>query len=86
MEEANTKFDKIGEDAPKELDETNARMQAFEESSEFNRWLIKKSEQNLLDFEEQHEKDRNEVMLFKNLRQKTPIHKTKAKEEAKRIT
>ncbi|KAK6943079.1 hypothetical protein RJ641_028456 [Dillenia turbinata] len=93
-EEANAEFDKIGEDALRELDEAGARimeninsqMQAFEESSELNRQEIERSEQNLLDFEEQLEKDKNEGLFFKNLRQKAPTDKAKAKEDAERIT
>ncbi|KAJ6381441.1 hypothetical protein OIU77_030176 [Salix suchowensis] len=92
-EEANAEFDKIGEDALKGLDEAGDRimeniesqMQAFEESAELNRTEIEKNDNKVADFEGQMEKDRNEGMFFKNLGQKAPADKAKAKEEAQRI-
>ncbi|XP_041025196.1 uncharacterized protein LOC121265583 [Juglans microcarpa x Juglans regia] len=92
-EEANAEFDKIGEDALKGLDEASARimeniesrMQAFEESSELNRLEIEKNENEVAEFEGQMEKDRNEGLFFKNLRQRTPAEKSEAKEEMEKI-
>ncbi|KAI4356017.1 hypothetical protein L6164_000071 [Bauhinia variegata] len=93
-EEANAEFDKVGEEALKELDEASARIAAniesqmleFEESAELNREEIQKSENNLVEFEGQIEKDKNEGMFFKNLGQKPPVvDKAKAREEAEKI-
>lgn len=92
-EEANAEFDKIGEDALKELDEAGdrimenikSRMQEFEESAEQNRQEIEESENKVADLEDQMEKDRNEGLFFKNLRQRTPQEKVAAKEEMERI-
>ncbi|KDP24487.1 hypothetical protein JCGZ_25051 [Jatropha curcas] len=92
-EEANAEFDKIGEDALKGLDEAGTRimeniesqMQAFEESAELNKQEIEKNENKIADFEGQIVKDRNEGMFFKNLGQKPPVDKAKAKVEAERI-
>lgn len=93
-EEANAEIDQIGENALKELDEAGARimeniesqMQAFEESAELNKLEIEENEKKLADFEDKIVKDRNEGMFFKNLMQKAPVDKAKAKEEAEKIT
>ncbi|KAL2508573.1 hypothetical protein Fot_32220 [Forsythia ovata] len=93
-EEANAEIDQIGENALRELDEANvrimenseSRMQAFEESAELNKSEIEKNEQTISDFEGQIDRDRNEGLFFKNLRPKTPIEVEKAKEEAEKIT
>ncbi|XP_052174108.1 uncharacterized protein LOC127789279 [Diospyros lotus] len=87
-EEANAEFDQIGEDALKGLDEASARimeniesrMQAFEESAESNKVEIEKNEKMLAEFEGQIDKDRNEGLFFKNLRETKPVEKAKAKE------
>ncbi|KAJ9185331.1 hypothetical protein P3X46_004977 [Hevea brasiliensis] len=92
-EEANAEFDKIGEDAIKGLDEASSRimeniesqMQAFEESAELNRMEIEENDNKLADFEGQIVKDRNEGMFFKNLGQKAPVDKAKAKVETQAI-
>ena len=60
-------------------------MQAFEESVQLNKLDIEKNKKNLADFEYQIEKDRNEGLFFKNLRQRTPSEKANAKEEIKKI-
>lgn len=80
-EEAKAEFDKIGEDALKGLDEAGARITAniesqmleFEESTELNRLEIEESENKIVEFEGQMEKDRNEGLFFKNLGQKAPL-------------
>ncbi|KAJ8753777.1 hypothetical protein K2173_000031 [Erythroxylum novogranatense] len=92
-EEANADFDKVGEDALKGLEEASARimgnieskMQAFEESQELNRVEIEKNDNKLAEFEGKMEKDRNEGLFFKNLSQKPPVDKAKAKQEADKI-
>ncbi|KAI3474716.1 hypothetical protein Pfo_029901 [Paulownia fortunei] len=92
-EEANAEIDQIGENALRELDEAGARimeniesrMQAFEESVELNKMEMEDNEKKVADFEGQIEKDRNEGLFFKNLRQKTPVDKAKAREEAEKI-
>ncbi|OVA17673.1 hypothetical protein BVC80_1835g46 [Macleaya cordata] len=92
-EKANAEFDEIGENALKELDEAGARimenlenkMQAFEETAESNRQEIEMNEKMVVDFEGQIEKDRNEGLFFKNLRQQAPVDQAKAKEETKKI-
>ncbi|KAL2337847.1 hypothetical protein Fmac_012293 [Flemingia macrophylla] len=91
-EEAKADFDKIGEDALKGLDEASARITAniesqmleFEESTELKRQEIEQSENKIVEFEGQMEKERNEGLFFKNLGQKkAPIDKAKAKEVEK---
>lgn len=92
-EEANVEFDEIGENALKQLDEAGTRimenlesqMQAFEESSELSKLEIEKNENILAEFESQIEEERNEGLFFKNLKQRTPEEKEKAKEETKKI-
>lgn len=92
-EEANAEFDQIGENALKELDETSARimeniesrMQAFEESAESNKLELEKNEEKLAEFEGQIEEERNEGLFFKNLGQKKPVEKEKAKDEMEKI-
>lgn len=60
-------------------------MQAFEESSELNRLEIEKNENEVAEFEGQMEKDRNEGLFFKNLRQRTPAEKSEVKAEMEKI-
>lgn len=92
-EEAKAEFDKIGEDALKGLDEAGARITAniesqmleFEESTELNRQEIEESENKIVEFEGQMEKERNEGLFFKNLGQKAPVDKAKAKEDVEKI-
>lgn len=60
-------------------------MQAFEESAEVNRVEIDENKNKFAEFEGQMEKDRNEGMFFKNLGQKAPVDKAKAKEETEKI-
>ncbi|KAL3654944.1 hypothetical protein CASFOL_000730 [Castilleja foliolosa] len=92
-EEANAEIDQIGENALRELDEAGTRimgnienqMQAFEESMEMNKMENEENEKKVADFEGQIEKDRNEGLFFKNLGEKTPVDKAKAKEEAEKI-
>lgn len=60
-------------------------MQAFQESSEMSRLEIEENEKKLADFEGQIEKERNEGLFFKNLRQRTPKEKAEAKEEMEKI-
>ncbi|TKY63436.1 hypothetical protein E2542_SST13308 [Spatholobus suberectus] len=92
-EEANAEFDKVGEDALKGLDEAGARitaniegqMLAFEESTELNRQEIEESENKIVEFEGQMEKERNEGLFFKNLGQKAPVDIAKAQEEVEKI-
>ncbi|XP_022151554.1 uncharacterized protein LOC111019467 [Momordica charantia] len=92
-EEADAEFEKIGEDALKGLDEASARimeniesqMQEFEESVDLNRQEIEKNDDMLAEFEGRIENDRNEGLLFKNLRQSKPVDKAKAKVEMEKI-
>lgn len=67
------------------MDNIEGRMQAFEESSELNKLEIEENEKKLADFEGQIEKDRNDGLFFKNLSQKTPSEKAKAKEEIQKL-
>lgn len=67
------------------MENIESRMQAFEESAELNRLEIERNESKLSEFEGQIEKDRNEGLFFKSLRQKVPVEKAKAKEETKKI-
>ncbi|XVF08245.1 hypothetical protein REPUB_Repub06bG0210000 [Reevesia pubescens] len=67
------------------MENIESQMQAFEESQELNRQEIEKNEDQLEQFEGQIEKDRNEGLFFKNLTEKKPIDKAKAKEEAEKI-
>ncbi|XP_027336570.1 uncharacterized protein LOC113850293 [Abrus precatorius] len=92
-EEAIAEFDKIGEDALKGLDEAGARITAniesqmleFEESTELNRQEIQESENKIVEFEGQIEKERNEGLFFKNLGKKAPDDKASDKEEVEKI-
>ncbi|KAM7526449.1 hypothetical protein LguiA_016351 [Lonicera macranthoides] len=95
-QKANAKFDQIGEEARKEIEQSSERimekldsqMGAFEESAELNRLEIEKSNEELAGFEAQIQRDRNEGMFFKNLGESAPIskkEKAKAKEEAEKI-
>lgn len=67
------------------MENIKSRMQEFEESAEQNRQEIEESENKVADLEDQMEKDRNEGLFFKNLRQRTPQEKVAAKEEMERI-
>ncbi|MBA0577800.1 uncharacterized protein LOC105786535 [Gossypium raimondii] len=92
-EEANAEFDKVGEDALKGLEEASERimeniesqMQAFKESQELNMQEIEMNEDQLAEFEDQMEKERNEGLFFKNLTEKKPIDTAKAMEEAEKV-
>ncbi|KAL5166538.1 hypothetical protein HKD37_18G051477 [Glycine soja] len=88
-EEAKAEFDKIGKDALQGLDEITANIESqmveFEESAELNRQEIQEHEKELGEFEVQMEDGRNEGLFFKNLRRRTPVDKSKAKEEAEKI-
>ncbi|KAM2468127.1 hypothetical protein PS1_009856 [Malus domestica] len=83
QKEANAEFDKIGEDALKDLDEAsdrileniNSRMQAFEESAGVNIEEMEKNENELEAFKGQIEKERNKGLFFKNLTQGKPKKK-----------
>ncbi|URD92762.1 hypothetical protein MUK42_33514 [Musa troglodytarum] len=87
-EDANAEFDQIGENALKELDEASARImekleiraQAFEEAADVNRQEIEKNDRVLEEFEDQIERDRNEGLFFKNLKEKRPAPKDKEAE------
>ncbi|WOL00718.1 hypothetical protein Cni_G09431 [Canna indica] len=90
-EDANAEFDQIGENALKELDEASARImeklesraQAFEEDAEINRQEIEKNNKVLEEFEEKIERDRNEGLFFKNLREKPAVVPREKVAEAK---
>ncbi|KAL5983251.1 hypothetical protein ACLOJK_017335 [Asimina triloba] len=92
-EDANKEFDAVGEDALKELYEAEAeimenmenRMRTFEESTETARQEIEKNDQILKDFEDKIEKDRNEGLFFKNLRERKPQDQAKVQEEAQKL-
>ena len=60
-------------------------MLEFEELNELNRLDIQESENKLVEFEDQMEKDQNEGLFFKSLGQKAPVDKAKAKDEVKKI-
>ena len=60
-------------------------MVEFEESAELNRQEIQEHEKELGEFEVQMEDGRNEGLFFKNLRRRTPVDKSKAKEEAEKM-
>ncbi|GFY93198.1 peptide transporter 1 [Actinidia rufa] len=91
-EKANAELEQIGETL-KELEEASATimenldssMQEFKESAELNKIEIEENEKQLAEFEGQIEKDRNEGLFFKNLRQMKPDEKAKAKEEMEKI-
>eukprot|EP00262_Sarcandra_glabra_P003761 TRINITY_DN14542_c0_g3_i1.p1 TRINITY_DN14542_c0_g3~~TRINITY_DN14542_c0_g3_i1.p1 ORF type:complete len:273 (-),score=52.27 TRINITY_DN14542_c0_g3_i1:243-1061(-) len=92
-EDANVEFDEIAENALKGLDEASARimgnledrMQALEETVESNKLEIEENERKLEEFEDQIEKDRNEGLFFKNLKQAPPQERVEAKEEIQKI-
>lgn len=65
------------------MENIESQMQAFEESAESNKLEIQENEKKLADFQGQIEKDRNEGLFFKNLKQKTPSEKEKGKAKAK---
>lgn len=67
------------------MENIESRMQALEESAESNKLEIQENEKKLADFEDQIEKDRNEGLFFKNLKQKTPVDKAKAKKEMEKL-
>ncbi|KAJ0979605.1 hypothetical protein J5N97_015079 [Dioscorea zingiberensis] len=85
-QEADADFNEIGEKALKDLDDAEARimekmdnqMEALEETSEVRRQEIAKNEQELEDFEEQIERERNQDLFFKSLSQKP----TRGKQQA----
>lgn len=60
-------------------------MLEFEESTELNRQEIEESENKIVEFEGQIEKERNEGLFFKNLGQNAPADKAKAKEDVENI-
>lgn len=67
------------------MENLESRMQAFEETAEVNRQEIEKNEKVLEEFEDQMERDRNEGLFFKNLREKKPTDKAAAKLEAQKL-
>ena len=67
------------------MENMESQMQAFQESSEMSRLEIENNEKKLADFEGQIEKERNEGLFFKNLRQGTTKEKAEAKEEMEKI-
>lgn len=67
------------------LEKLDGKMQALEEIADINREEIEKNEKVLEEFEDQIEKDRNEGLFFKNLREKTPEAKAEAKIEAQKL-
>lgn len=67
------------------MENIESQMQAFEESAELNRREIEDNDNKVADFEGQMVNDRNEGMFFKNLGQKKPTNKAKAKVETERI-
>ncbi|KAG9453922.1 hypothetical protein H6P81_006826 [Aristolochia fimbriata] len=92
-EDANAEFDEVAENARKGLEEASdrimenleSRMQAFEEAAQSNKEEIEKNDKLLADFEEQLDKDRNEGLFFKNLKQKPPQAKQNAAEEVAKL-
>ncbi|XP_068638182.1 uncharacterized protein [Aristolochia californica] len=92
-EEANAEFDQVAENARKGLEEASdrimenleSRMQAFEEAAESNKEEIEKNDKLLADFEDQLDKDRNEGLFFKNLKQKPPQAEVNAAEEVEKL-
>lgn len=62
-----------------------SRMQAFEESVELNKQEIEENEKKLADFVDQMEEEKNEGLFFKNLGQKQPVDKAKAKKETEKM-
>lgn len=67
------------------MENIESRMQAFEESAHLNRLEIEENDSKLSKFEGQIEKDRNEGLFFKSLRQEVPVEKAKAKEGTKKV-
>lgn len=67
------------------MENIESRMQAFEESAHLNRLEIEENDSKLSKFEGQIEKDRNEGLFFKSLRQEMPVEKAKAKEGTKKV-
>lgn len=67
------------------MENIESQMQAFEESAELNKREIEENDNKVADFEGQMVNDRNEGMFFKNLGQKKPTDKAKAKVETERI-
>lgn len=61
------------------MENIESQMQVFEESAELNRQEIEKNDDMLAKFEGQIEEERNEGLFFKNLRQRKPADKVKAK-------
>lgn len=67
------------------MENIESQMQVFEESAELNRQEIEKNDDMLAKFEGQIEEERNEGLFFKNLRQRKPADKVKAKVEMEKI-
>lgn len=67
------------------MENIESQMQVFEESAELNRQQIEKNDDVLAKFEGQIEEERNEGLFFKNLRQRKPVDKEKAKVEMEKI-
>ncbi|RAL39281.1 hypothetical protein DM860_002814 [Cuscuta australis] len=92
-EEGNAEIDQVGENALEQLDQAGARimeniesqMQAFEESAEVNRLEIEEDERQIAEFENLIEKERNEGLFFKNLKNRKygAADRTKAKKDEK---
>lgn len=61
------------------------RMQSFEETAEISRQEIEKNERILEEFEDKIERDRNEGLFFKNLREKATRGKAEAMLEGQKI-
>ncbi|CAL9113513.1 unnamed protein product [Musa textilis] len=62
------------------MEKLEIRAQAFEEAAEVNRQEIEKNDRVLEEFEDQIERDRNEGLFFKNLKEKRPASKDKEAE------
>nr|KJB17025.1 hypothetical protein B456_002G261300 [Gossypium raimondii] len=71
--------------AQKIMENIESQMQAFKESQELNMQEIEMNEDQLAEFEDQMEKERNEGLFFKNLTEKKPIDTAKAMEEAEKV-
>lgn len=71
------------------MEKLESRAQAFDEAAEVNRQEVEQNEKVLEEFEEQMERDRNEGLFFKSLREKSSVMEEKtakaAREEARRL-
>lgn len=67
------------------MEKLEGRTQAFEETADMSREEIERNEKVLEEFEKQIEKDRNQGLFFKNLREKAPQAKAQAKLEAQKL-